>query len=103
MIRVSVLYPNSQGSTFDIAYYCDTHIPMARRLLGAALKGVSVDHGIGGGEPGTPPPYLAIGHLLFDSLEAFLAVFLPHAQALTSDIPNYTNTRPTIQISEVRL
>ena len=103
MIKVSVLYPNGVDSTFDIAYYCDKHIPMARQLLGAPLKGVSVDHGIAGAEPGAPPPYLAIGHLLFDSLEAFLAAFLPQAPTLTGDIPNYTNARSTIQISEVKL
>jgi len=27
----------------------------------------------------------------------------PHAQSILADIPNYTNTQPTIQISEVRL
>jgi hypothetical protein len=27
MIRVSVMYPNSAGSRFDMAYYCKTHIP----------------------------------------------------------------------------
>jgi uncharacterized protein (TIGR02118 family) len=103
MIKVSVLYPSGEGKTFDIAYYCDKHIPMARRLLGAALKGVAVEQGIAGGEPGAPAPFLAIGHLSFESLEAFMRAFLPAADALRSDIPNYTNSRPTIQISEVKL
>jgi len=103
MIKVSVLYPSGEGKTFDIAYYCDKHIPMVRRLLGAALKGVAVEQGIAGGEPGAPAPYLAIGHLSFDSVEAFMQAFAPAAEALQGDIPNYTNSRPMIQISEVRL
>jgi len=103
MIKVSVLYPNNAGSTFDMAYYCDQHIPMVRQLLGAELKAVAVEQGIAGGEPGSPPPYLAMGHLSFESLEAFQTAFAPHAQKLLGDIPNYTNSQPTIQISEVRL
>jgi hypothetical protein len=45
MIKVSVLYPNVAGTKFDMAYYLNHHIPMVRRLLGSALKGVSVEHG----------------------------------------------------------
>jgi uncharacterized protein (TIGR02118 family) len=47
------------------------------------------------------PP--ALGHLLFDSVEAFQAGFGPHAQEIMADIPNYTNVEPAIQISEVKL
>jgi len=101
MIMVSVMYPNHEGSTFDMTYYCQTHIPMVRQKLGAALKGVVVEQGIGGEEPGSPAPYLALCHLLFDSVEAFQASFEPHVQRFEADIPNYTNAQPTIQISEV--
>lgn len=69
----------------------------------APLKGVSVEHGICGEGPGSPPPYVAMGHLLFDSVEAFQASFGPHAQEIMADIPKYTNTEPTLQISEVKL
>jgi len=103
MVKVSVMYPNSEGSTFDMAYYCSRHMPLVREKLGAALKGSAVDQGIGGPEPGSPAPYLAICHLLFESVEAFQASFGPHAQAILSDIPNFTNTQPTIQISEVKM
>lgn len=55
MIQITVVYPNSAGSHFDIRYYCDRHIPLVRRLLGAALKGVAVEHAIAGATPGSPP------------------------------------------------
>ena len=32
-----------------------------------------------------------------------LGIPFPHAQAILADIPNYTNSQPTIQISEVKL
>jgi uncharacterized protein (TIGR02118 family) len=103
MIKVSVFYPNRDGMKFDMAYYCNRHIPLVRQLLGAALKGASVDQGISSGEPGSPAAYVAIGHLLFDSVEAFQKAFGPHTQDIMADIPKYTNLQPAIQISEVKL
>ena len=103
MIKVSVLYPKQEGSHFDMDYYCATHMPMAQRLLAPAIKGIAVEQGVCGNTPDSPPTYAAMGHLLFESLEAFLAVFLPHAATLVGDIPNYTNVQPTTQISEVKI
>jgi uncharacterized protein (TIGR02118 family) len=103
MIKVTVLYPNTAGSHFDIRYYCDTHIPLVRRLLRPALQGVAVEHGIAGATPGSPAPYLVIGELQFDSVEAFQSAFGPHSQEILSDVPRYTNIQPVIQISEMKL
>jgi len=103
MIKVSVMYPNSPGSRFDMSYYLESHIPMVQQKLGGALKGVSVDQGIAGDEAGSPAPYLATAHLLFESMEAFGAAFGPHEQAIGADVPNYTNIQPIFQVSEVKL
>jgi uncharacterized protein (TIGR02118 family) len=103
MITVNVLYRHSDSATFNMNYYLDTHIPLIRRLLGAALKGVLVQQGTGGGAPGTPPEYGVITVLSFESLEAFQAVFPPHAPAVMADLANFTNVQPTIQFSNVRL
>jgi len=103
LIKISVLYPNSEGAKFDMAYYCSSHMPMVNRLLGSAVKGMGVDQGIGGFGPGSSAPFIAAGHLMFDSVEAFQAAFAPHAQEIMGDIPNYTNLEPTIQISEIKL
>ena len=103
MIKVSILYPNSPGSHFDMAYYVDRHMPMVRQKLGADLKGLAVDQCLAGGTAGAPPSYLAVGHLMFDSVDAFQRSFGPSAAAITGDIPNYTNTQPTVLISEIKL
>ena len=103
MIKVSVFYPNTTGSTFDMPYYLDKHMPMVRQKLGDALKGMSVEQGLGGGQPGAPPRYIAMGHLLFDSVDAFQTAWAPHEGAIVGDVPNYTNTLPTVQVSEVKL
>ena len=39
--------------------------------------------------------------MFFDSVESFQGTFGPHTGAIMSDIPNYTDIMPTIQISEV--
>ena len=103
MIKVSVLYPNEEGKKFDMDYYCNSHIPMVQEKLGAALKGGAVDQGLGGVDPGSPATYVAMTHLLFDSVEAFQGAFGPHAEAIMADIPNYTDIQPTIQVSEVKM
>ena len=103
MIKVSVLYPTAPGCKFDMEYYLTQHMPMVQQKLGPACKRMAVEEGIAGGAPGTPATYVAMGHLYFDSTDAFQAAFAPHAQSILADIPNYTNTQPTIQVSEVRL
>ena len=103
MIKVSVFYPQKDGARFDMNYYVISHMPMVRQKLGAACKGVAAEQGLAGGAPGTPPAYAAIGHLLFDSVEAFQTAFGPHAATIMADIPNYTNVEPVIQISDVKL
>jgi len=54
MIKVSVLYANSEAKKFDMAYYCDTHMPMVRRKLGEACIRVEVKQGLAGGHPDQP-------------------------------------------------
>lgn len=103
MIKVSVFYPNNEGSKFDMHYYCNSHIPMVRQKLGAACKGAAVEQGMAGATPGSRPAFIAMGHVYFDSVEAFQTAFGPHADAIMADIPNYTDIPPTLQISEVRI
>jgi uncharacterized protein (TIGR02118 family) len=103
MIRVSVLYPNNSGSTFDMDYYVSKHIPLVQQKLGVALKAVTVDQGLSGGQPGSEAAYRAIGVLLLDSVEAFERAFTPHAAEIMADIPKYTNIAPIMQISEVKM
>jgi uncharacterized protein (TIGR02118 family) len=103
MIKVSVFYPNNEGSKFDIDYYCNRHIPMVREKLGAACKGAAVEQGIAGPTPGSRPAFIAMGHIYFDSAEAFQTSFGPHAETIMADIPNYTDIEPTLQISAVKI
>ncbi len=103
MIKVSVLYPNEEGKRFDMEYYCNKHIPLVQGKVGAVLRGVAVEQGLSGMDPGSRALYIAMGHLYFDSVEDFQASFGPHAPEIMADIPNYTDIQPVIQISEVKI
>jgi uncharacterized protein (TIGR02118 family) len=103
MIRVSILYPNTEGSRFDFDYYLNTHMPMTEKLLAPNMRGMVVEQGVAGTTPGSKPAYSAMCHLLFDSVDAFLEVFMPHMATLTGDIPNYTDVEAVIQFNEVKI
>ena len=64
---------------------------------------VAVEQGLGGVAPGSPATYIAMGHLYFDSVEAFQTAFGPHSESIMGDIPNFTDIQPTVQISEVKM
>jgi len=101
MIKVSVMYPNGPDARFDEAYYRDRHMPMVKNLMGEHCKYYAVDRAIASGSPEANAPYIAMGHLYCESVEAFQASFGPHSKAIMADIPNYTNQTPVIQISDV--
>ena len=103
MIKVSVFYPKSADAKFDMEYYCDKHMPMVEERFGPRCKGVAVDEGLNGGAAGSEPAYIAVGHLLFDSIDDFQEAFQPHSAEIMGDIPNYTNVSPVIQVSQVRM
>jgi uncharacterized protein (TIGR02118 family) len=101
MIKVSIFYPNTPGSRFDMDYYCSKHMPMVKERMAGACSHFTVDQGLAGGRPDQPAAYAAIGQLFFDSLESFQKAFGPHARDISADIPNYTDVTPVIQISQV--
>jgi uncharacterized protein (TIGR02118 family) len=103
MIRLTVLHPKVEGNTFNLAYYLEKHIPLARAKFGAALKGVTVDAGVGGMPPGSPAPFVVIAQLLFESVDTMKAAFAAAGTALRDDQPNFTGVSPTMQVSEVKL
>ncbi len=100
-IKVSVLYPAGEGKTFDMQYYQNTQVPLVAELLGAALIATGIDGGLGGMAPGSPAPFMAIGHLYFNSVEEFGRSFGPQAAKIIADLPNFTNAEPVVQINEV--
>ena len=69
--------------------------------MGAALKYYAIDKVLMDSKGEPLGAYVAMCHLLCDSLDAYQASFGPHAQEIRGDIPNFTDRTPIHQISEV--
>lgn len=103
MILVAVMYPNGPDATFDSAYYLDRHMPLVReRWAPLGLTDMRVVRGLKGGD-GAEPPYSTMALLTFRSLADFQAAGAAHGAELFGDIPNFTNTQPVVQVSEIVL
>lgn len=94
MISVTILYPKTDESTFDMDYYTSTHMPMLADALGddCAAWGAST---IKGGD------YAAMGWAMVTSQEAFDAAMKEHGAGIMGDVPNYTNVAPQMLIGDV--
>lgn len=100
MIRMTVLYPRTGDSQFDMDYYLAQHVPLFKDKLGDALHHVEIDEGMGGAMPGDPPPFAVIFHAFFEGREQLRAL-APHAPAIMADTPNFTNVEAIVQFSQV--
>ena len=93
MIRLSVLYPATEGATFDHDYYRTKHVPLCESTWG--LTGSSIEKGLDG-------PYVAAVHFTFDSMDALGAAMGNEGTgAILADVANYTTITPVMQTSEV--
>lgn len=93
MIRLSVLYPATDGAAFDHDYYRDQHCPLAASTWGDAPY--EIDRGVDG-------PYVAAVHFTFESVEAMGdAMGVPGTGDVLADVANYTTIQPVLQTSEI--
>ncbi len=94
MIRVSVLYP--QGGKFDFDYYANQHMALVHKLLDSyGLVKTEVDRSVG------TAPFLAIGHLIFNTIEDMQKGLQAHDPELAADLVNFTDIQPQFQVSEI--
>ena len=101
MIKASVMYPNQEGAEFDFDYYRTTHMELVEKHLKPfGLVKTGVDRGISGGAD-EPPPYICMGHLYFETMDAFEEGMGESGATLRGDVPNFTNVTPIRQISEI--
>jgi uncharacterized protein (TIGR02118 family) len=94
MIRVSVLYP--KPGKFDFDYYATKHMGLVHKLLDSyGLVKSEVDRGIG------DSPFIAAGHLYFDTIENMQKGLQAHDPKLAADLVNFSDIKPQFQISEI--
>jgi uncharacterized protein (TIGR02118 family) len=94
MIRVSVLYP--RPGKFDFGYYAKEHMQLVHKLLNPfGLVKSEIDKGV------ESSPYLAVGHLIFNSIEDMQKGLQAHDPDLQADLVNFTDIQPQFQVSEI--
>ncbi len=101
MIKVSVLYPYSDRGAFDFEYYRDKHMPLIKECMGDDCLRYTIDKGLTGAAPGSNPDFVAACHIYCESVEKFYGAFGPHQKKIMADVPNYTDIKPVMQVSEV--
>lgn len=98
-VSLQVLYPVSEGTTFDYDYYLATHMQMVADVMGEYISQTLVTKGIAGG-PDTPAGFHAIASMVFED-QAAMDTALSVAGPVLADIPNFTNTQPQMLIGQV--
>ena len=94
MIRVSVMY--SKGGNFNYDYYVNKHMKLVHKLLDPfGLVKSEVNKGIG------DSPFMAIGHLVFNTIEDMQKGLQAHDPELAADLVNFSDVKPQFQISEI--
>jgi len=102
MFKVTILYPNGEGKTFDMDYYEEKHMPMVAGYLGSNLTLYEIDKGVSGRTPQDKAPFLAMGYFYVADIAAYNQAIASNRDAIISDFKNYTNVMPVIQISEIK-
>ena len=100
LIKISVMYPFSEGRTFDVEYYETKHMPMVAGFLGANLVKYTIEKGVASDIPNALL-YMAIGTFYVQNLGEYEAATAPNRDAIRADFANYTNVLPVISVSEV--
>lgn len=93
MSNLVVSFPRQDGGQFDAAYYRSTHLPLVEAswsqagLIGTELLVPADD----------AQPFESMVVLRFkDSAAIDAALTSPAAQAVMTDVPNFTNIQPNI-------
>ena len=98
MIRITLIYRDSENSHFDFQYYVNHHVEMSRRLLAdCGLVSIEVQkcvRTLDGGEPDV----VCISHVDFENEDGLSKALEVHGAEMMADFPNYTNIDPEIYV-----
>ncbi|MCB1310624.1 MAG: EthD family reductase [Sedimentitalea sp.] len=98
-MTLQVIYPATDGTSFDFDYYLGTHMPLVARHMGPHIDSTLVTRGVAEAPDGAPATH-AVATLVFKD-EAALKAGLAAAGPAVADIPNFTDTKPQMLIGEV--
>jgi uncharacterized protein (TIGR02118 family) len=94
MLAITILYPRTDESTFDMDYYTSSHMPLLAECLGDACQGWGAAN-IASGK------YAAMGWAVVTDQDSFNATMAEHGGKIMGDVPNYTNVQPELLVGEI--
>ena len=94
MIVMTILYPRTDDSTFDMDYYNSSHMPMVADALGDDCQGWG-SAAIADGK------WAAMGWVVATSQDAMNAAMAEHGAKIMGDVPNYTNVQPEVLMGQI--
>lgn len=100
MIRMTVLYPRNDDTTFDWDYYRTQHAQLIADRWGEHLQRSETAKGLSG-VPKGDPDFVAIYTVYFSDRDALQSALRAGGADVQNDIPNFTNVQPIMQIDEV--
>lgn len=101
MVKIIGNYRWFDGANFDHAYYQREHMRITRELLlPLGLQRLESDQTLSG-TPLKTGQVVASSNAYFETLAAAQAAMTQTGAQLMADVPNYTNIRPELHISEV--
>lgn len=99
--KVTGIYRWTDGAHFDHEYYGDVHARLTTELLAPlGLLRFESDRTISAGAP-QAGAVVATSNAYFGSLALAQVALAQAGSALAADLPNYTNIRPALHLSEV--
>lgn len=99
-VSVQVIYPITEGATFDYDYYADKHMKLVDETMGPHLQSMVVTKGLAGGGPDAPPDFFAVATFIFADEDAMKAG-LANSDPLGADLANFTSVAPKFLIGAV--
>ena len=94
MQSVMIMYPKSDGTHFDMDYYTSKHMPMFAEALGEVCQGWGVMQPMG-------DDYHAIAWAMVSDMASFGAAMQERGGPVLADVPNYTNTQPSMIMGSI--
>jgi len=101
MIRVTLIYRQSEGTHFDFDYYVNHHVAMSRNLLADCdLRSIEVEKVLRAVD-GSPSNVVCVAHVDFENETGLTKALEVHGAEMMADFKNYTDIDPEIHVCEV--
>jgi len=101
MIRITLIYRESENAHFDFDYYVDHHVAMSRQLMSdcglISIEVQKVLRALAGG----PSDVICITHVDLEDEACLNKALELHGAQMMADFENYTDISPEIHVCQV--